>query len=137
MKRLAPIVLVLALAAAACGDDSSGGGTTPSSTVTKDSFNGTVQPGGSDFHNFTVAQNSQVDVTLTVAGPPDTIVMGVAVGTLSGSTCLPLAGGSVTTPSGSTPQLSGGVSPGTFCVVVYDVGNQTGSINYTVTVSHQ
>jgi hypothetical protein len=77
-----------------------------------------------------------VNVTLTAAGPPSTIVMGVGVGTPKDSGCVLLAGASTQTAAGAAVQLAGTVSAGTLCVQVYDVGNQTASVSYTVTVAH-
>ena len=135
MKRLVPLALVLALASAACSNNNAA--PPPSPTRTTDTFSGTVAVGGSDAHNFTVAASSQVDVTLTVATPPDGIVMGLGVGSPSDSTCTLFAGATQKTPAGASVQLSGGLSPGTFCVAVYDIGNQTAPVAYTATVSHQ
>ncbi len=134
----APLALVCALAAAGCGGGSSSTGTTttPSVTVKTDTFDGTVAIHGSDSHTFSVTQTGEVDVTLTAAGPPSTIVMGLGVGTSSDSTCTLLPGASTNTQAGSTAQLMGKVSAGTLCVQVYDVGNQTATVNYTVTVAH-
>jgi len=97
---------------------------------------GTVDVGSSDSKNFTVAQTGTVNVTLIAAGPPPTIFMGLGVGTPSGSACALLSGGATITPAGTTAQLSGTLTSGTYCVQVSDVGNQTSSINYTVTVAH-
>ncbi len=36
----------------------------------------------------------------------------------------------------ATPQLSGVSTAGTLCVNVYDIGNQTAPVTYTVTVAH-
>jgi len=36
----------------------------------------------------------------------------------------------------TTAQLSGTTSAGTLCVQVYDIGNQTAPVSYTVTVTH-
>lgn len=132
--RPAPLVLLLALGVAACGGDSST--TTPTPSTTTDTFTGTVPVGGSDAHNFTVAQSSGVDVTLTAAGPPDGIVMGIGVGS-GGSPCTLFAQASTRTSAGASAQLAGGLSPGTFCVSVFDVGNQTDPVTYTVTVAHR
>jgi len=134
MARFFPVALALVLASAACGGSSSS--TTPSTTTTTDTFNGTVAVGSADFHPFTVTTTGQVNVTLTAAGPPSTITMGIGVGLVSGSTCTIVAGGSVNTPAGTSAQLNGTVSPGTYCVQVFDIGNQTAPITYTVTVNH-
>ena len=47
-----------------------------------------------------------------------------------------LTGGSLVTPAGTTAQLSGTAAAGSYCIVVYDVGNQTSDITYSVTVTH-
>ena len=77
-----------------------------------------------------------MNVILTAAGPPATIFMGLGIGTPSGTTCTLLSGGSLATPAGSLAQLSGTAQAGTYCIAVYDVGNQTGDITYSVTVTH-
>ena len=104
--------------------------------ITTDTFSGTVNVGSQDIHTFTVSQNGEVDVTLTSAAPPSTIVMGVGVGVPNGSACTFVAGGSVQTAAGSTSQIYGIVSSGTYCVEVYDVGNATSSVTYSVNVAH-
>lgn len=134
MTRLLPAALALLVATAACGSSSST--TSPSTTTKTDTFNGTVAVGGADFHPFTVASTGAVAVTLTAAGPPATITMGIGVGLVNGSACTIVSGGSVNTPAGSAAQLNGTVSAGTYCVQVFDIGNQTAPVTYTVTVSH-
>ena len=143
MKRAQPsgawrfgcVALALALGAVSCKNSDST--TTPPSATTKtESFSGTVAVAGSDSHSFTVANAGKVDVTLTAAGPPATINMGVAIGTPGDNACNVLQGASTNTQAGSSPQLSGKVSPGTLCVQVYDNGNQTAPVTYTVTVAH-
>lgn len=121
---------------AGCNNNSSAtAATTPTVTRTTDTFTGTVQIAGSDFHSFPVATTGQIDVTLTAAGPPSTIVMGVSVGTPTDVKCTALAGASVNVSAGA-PGPSGLVSAGTLCVDVHDVGNQSAPVSYTVTVTH-
>ena len=136
-RRLA-IVCALAVGAftAACGNDAAATPSTPSVTRTTETFSGTVQVGGSDFHSFLVSATGPTDVTLTSAGPPATIVMGLALGTASDAGCTRLAGASVNTAAGSTPQLAGLTSAGSLCVQVRDVGNQSAPVTYSVSVAH-
>jgi hypothetical protein len=78
-------------------------------------------------------------VTLTTAGPPPTIWMGVGIGTPSATACgLISSSTSTVTPAGVTAQLTGTLAPGTYCVQVYDVGNISagGGVTYSVTVAH-
>ena len=123
----------------------SGGSTTTSpstataaATVTTDVFTGTVPVGGSDIHNFTVTlSNGQINVILTAAGPPSTIFMGLGVGTPNtDGSCSLFTGAAVTTQAGTQAQLSGTAQAGSYCVGLYDVGNQTADIRYSVTITH-
>jgi len=136
MKNLiaAAASLGLLVASAACSSNDT---TTTAPTTTKtESFNGTVQVRSSDMHTFTVAASGQVSVTLTAAGPPATIPMGIGIGTPGDSACGIITGASVTAAAGTNAQLTGVVSPGTLCVSVFDVGNQTAAVTYTVNVAH-
>ena len=141
-SRTAQIAGVIALAAsafaAACGGSSNPSTVTaPTGTVTTDTFNGTVQPGGSSINPFTVTVGGTVSVTLVSAGPPSTITMGLGIGNPSSTgTCSFLSGGTTVTQAGSTAQLSGTLAAGSYCVAVVDVGNAAGAITYTVTVAH-
>lgn len=138
-KRLVLAVIALLVAAAGCNSKSSpAAATTPSTVVTRtvDTFIGTVAVGGSDVHSFAVTVTGLIDVTLTAAAPPPAIVMGVSIGTPADGTCTALAGASVHASAGASAQLSGLTSPGTLCVDVHDVGNQTEPVSYTVTVTH-
>jgi len=133
-----PAILFLTLALVAAGCTKSTDSTTPTSptpTRTTDTLSGTVQVKGSDFKTFAVTTTGQVDVALTTAGPPSTITMGVGVGTTSGGACNLVAGSSALISAGGALP-TGIMSPGTYCVQVYDVGNQTAAVTYTVTVTH-
>ena len=136
MKVLVPLALIVALTAAACAGSTAATTTTPTAAKSTETFNGTVPVNGSDAHNFSVSAAGTVTVTLTVASPPDTVVMGVGIGTPAGTACASLTGASVNTAAGTTAQLSGLVTPGALCVRVYDVGNQTSAVSYTITVVH-
>lgn len=133
--RGAVLFVLLSIAMAGCGDDSQAPAT-PSVARTTDSFSGTVQVGSAAFHSFRVSTTGVTDVTLTSASPPATIVMGVAIGTVDDAGCTRLAGASVNTAAGSTPQLEGLTSVGTLCVQIRDVGNQTAPVSYSLTVLH-
>jgi hypothetical protein len=150
MTRSATLGLVLVTAAAlgtttACGGSGSSNTSAipaPSGTVVTDTFTGTVAlPVAGvlqvDSHNFTVTVAGGVSITLTAAGPPATITMGLGVGNpAADGTCSFLSGGTTQTPAGSTAQLSGTLAAGTYCVAVGDIGNALQPISYTVTVAH-
>jgi hypothetical protein len=99
-----------------------------------------VPVGGSDSHNFNVLlSNGQVNIILTQAGPPATIYEGLAIGTPSGSTCVipqGVAGAAVQTQASTVAQITFVLNAGTYCVLVYDVGNQTSALTYSVSVLH-
>jgi hypothetical protein len=138
---LACLIAAAALLAAGCStaSDSSSSSlpATPSSPLVTENFSGTVQIGSNDSHPFTVTSDGfQITIDLTTAGPPATITMGVGIGGLVAGTCQLLSGGSALTPAGATPQISGNIAAGQYCLMVYDVGNQSAPITYTVVVNH-
>jgi hypothetical protein len=130
--------LILVVTAAGCGSSSSDSTPTgPTANVTTENFSGSVDPSGKDVHQFNVTlSGGQVNVILTSAGPPSTIYMGLGVGSYADSNCTLLTNGSVVAQAGSTAQLSGTLNAGSFCVMVYDAGNQVATVNYAVTVNH-
>src|SRR5207253_2427173 len=135
------LTLSLALIVAACsGSNSSSTSTvtTPAATVNTETFTGTVPPNfGVDFKPFTVAQAGTISVTLTAAGPPPTIQMGLGVGTPSASACSVTSSGYTQTSAGTTAQLSfSSVAAGSYCVQVFDLGNALSPVTYSVTVAH-
>lgn len=135
--RFALAAIALLVGAAGCNNNSTTAATTTSTvTRTTDTFTGTVPIGGSDFHSFPVTVTGLIDVTLTAAAPPSAIVMGVSIGTPADGKCTALAGALAKASAGASAQLSGMASPGTLCVDVHDVGNQSAPVSYTVTVTH-
>jgi hypothetical protein len=134
---LVVVLIVAGWTAAACNSNS--GPTTspaPSAPSVTETFTGTVPVGGSDSHQFVVAQGGEVDVTLTAAGPPATIFMGIGLGAPSTATCPHTFGELRSVQAG--PNIAGNVflNAGTYCVDVFDVGNQAVPVTYTVTVAH-
>jgi hypothetical protein len=125
---------------AACNSDSSNNPLVPVvPPLTTTTYTGTVPVQGLFATSFTVNGQSELDVTLTAAGPPSNIVMGMFVGqppTTGSSACIALGNATVSTGAGTSPQLSGQVPAGVYCVQVFDIGNQTEPVNITVTVAH-
>ena len=142
--KLSLLVLAGALAAAGCStasDDSTSSSltstTAPTVAVVTENFSGTVQPGSNDTHSFIVTtNNAAITLALTSAGPPSTIAMGFGLGQMVAGSCQLLSGGYGTYAAATAPQLSGTIGSGTYCVMVYDVGNQSAAITYTVVVNH-
>ena len=142
MRRL--VCGLAIVVASGCGGNSSSNNssttaapTAPTAAVSNETFSGTVSVAGNDFHPFTVATTgATLSVTLTAAGPPSTIFMGLGLGAYNAPSCTLLNNAYLTTQAGAAAQLSGTAGAGAYCVIVYDVGNQTGPITYAVTVSH-
>jgi len=137
---LAVLTVTLVAAGACSSGDSNSALTTPTTstaTLITESFSGTVPVLGNDFHAFNVSQAGEVDAALITAGPPSTIVMGLAVGqppAANSTVCLPIGTADV---AGGASALGGTVATaGTYCVMVYDLGNATTPIAYTVSVRH-
>jgi len=135
------VVATLAIGISACNNDtdSTFAPTIVAPPSKTDTFSGTVAVKGSDSHPFTTSNYGAMSITLTAAGPPDTIVMGVGIGapaSVSDPTCLVYQNASQSTAAGAAPQLSGNIPAGSYCVNVFDVGNQTAAVNYSVTVVH-
>ena len=139
---------ILAGGAYGCSGSSSSSTASPSQTITSDILTGTVPPpvngvlqNSANF--FSVGQGGgTINVTLTSAIETlpggtllPTVTMGLAVGTGSPA-CTPLANAFVTAQAGSSPQLSGSVAAGTYCVLVSDVTGQVGPVAYAVAISH-
>jgi hypothetical protein len=135
--------LALAAAAAACDTtDPTLATTTPISPTnpTVENFNGTVNQGSSDAHSFAILLNGgTLSITLTAAGPPSNVSVGLGIGSPSGGLCTPFQNGSLVTTAGGSPQLSGQANAGSYCVTVFDPGGGfalPNAINYTITVAH-
>ncbi len=123
--------VVLGVLAAACGSSSSTTGATAAATT--DTFNGTVLAGNGDFQIFTVAQAGTVTATLVSLSPQTTITVGFGIGQPTSGTC----GLLTSTDSAHVGNvLSGPLTPGSYCVAIYDVGNIQSSDTYAITVNH-
>jgi hypothetical protein len=139
MKRLA--LIGAAAMAVACGGSTSSPSvvTTPAATVTTETFTGTVQVAGQNVHTFTVTTPGTISITMTSAGPPSTITMGLGLGNPSAAgTCIFISGATTQAiASTTTPHLSGTLtSSGAYCVAIADIGNAAVPIAYSITVSH-
>jgi hypothetical protein len=136
MRSLVSFALVVPLLLTTLACDNSSGSPTLAPATNSETFTGTVQVGGVDFHAFTVAKDGNVTITLTAAGPPATITMGLGIGTPGNNACSILPADATPTTAGTAAQLSGALAAGNYCVEVFDIGNQLGPITYSVTVAH-
>jgi len=152
VKRRSQIIgalaAMLAVSSLACSGDSSSSTlpTTPTNAVS-DTLFGTVPAAvngapQSTFNTFNSGAGT-VSVTLTsaVETMPDgsklaNVVVGVGLGSPSGSSCTLLANAFSPAQPSSTVVLSGTVAAGTYCVQLSDVTNQLGPVSYAVVVNH-
>jgi hypothetical protein len=96
-----------------------------------------VSVSGAAFYSFTVTQYGTVNVSLTsVSGQfvPSTVTIGLGLGTPDGEGCSTTT--SISTPSGTGPQLTGAYNPGVYCVRVSDVGNLFSAARFSLTIAY-
>jgi hypothetical protein len=139
MKALSGSILAIALVTGACAEPPATESLTrpdvpPARLV---SFTGTLQPSGINSHAFSVTQAGTVEVTLLGVGSPEVsqpITVGLGIGTVSGGGAC-LLSQSVSTQGGTRAQIIGTGQEGALCVSIFDVGNLTKPITYTITVA--
>jgi hypothetical protein len=140
MKRTLSAVLGVALLTAGCADPIVPASPTPVLATISESFNDTLLVLGTNSHPFTVQQIGGLKVSISTATP--TVAIGLALGTPSIGSCAVIERITVVPNAQEPPavpavHLSGNASvAGPFCVLVYDVGNLTEPITYTVNVLH-
>jgi hypothetical protein len=113
----------------ACG----GSSTSPSGTPKTDTITGVLSATGSSAESVLVNGTGDMVVQLTSLSPQSTITVGLGVGLPSGSNCGILEYND-SAKVGSLLSLP--VSNGIYCWILVDTGNVSGSVNYTVTVTH-
>ncbi len=126
-RVLGMMVALMALASVGCG-----GGLASPSDFSTEVFTGTLAVGGSSTHQFAVVRNGEVNVTVRQVLP--TVTFGAVIGQVSGGQCLYNAAAGQFVTQGS--QMNGQLTPGSYCVVVFDVGVLPSSISYTLAVTH-
>jgi hypothetical protein len=91
---------------------------------------------GTASRSFTVSQGGTVSVRLESINPLPGAVVGLGIGIPrpDGSGCS--LGRSLNTAAGSTAQITGGIDTGSYCVKIYDVGNLTTLVNFSISVVH-
>jgi hypothetical protein len=138
-RSLLALLVIAAFSAAAC-DNSGTTATSPTVPLKSETFTGTIAVvgGSSTGINFTASAAGEVDVTISSLGPPATIAMGLALGVPStvDTSCAITTGSGTQVQASATPLVSSVPSAGPYCLRLFDVGQMTGPINYTITVAH-
>ena len=106
--------------------------TTPTTSPVTETFASQLVVGGSSSRSFTAVKAGTATVTLVSAGPPSTVKVGFGIGVpdVLGSGCLFTR--SAETAAGTSFSLP--VDAGTYCVRVYDIGQLTSSITFSITI---
>jgi hypothetical protein len=138
MRRTSRAIgLALLVLASACSD--SGTTTTTPAPITgpfTDIFTSIIYPGGFSAHSFSATDAGTITVTLTNAGPPNNVVMGLGIGVPNfGPGCSLTT--SVNVPAGPAPQITIAADAGSYCIAIFDAGNNipTGEA-FSITTVH-
>jgi hypothetical protein len=133
MKRILWAVLGAALFTAGCADPVAPTTPTPAVPTVTDIFSDTLLVLGANTHQFTVAAVGGVKVSLASLQPG--ALVGLGVGTPSTGSCSVID--HIQAVAGAAVQLSGTATvPGSYCVVIYDLGNLVEPTAYTINVLH-
>ncbi|HEY6212332.1 MAG TPA: hypothetical protein VIW45_08605 [Vicinamibacterales bacterium] len=126
---------LLATLCAACSDPVPPATPTPADATISEPFTGTLNPFGTNKHDFTVSQIGRLQVTVNSIVPSAAIGISVGTPSVATGTCLAING--LTAVGGPNVQISGTATiTGSFCLSVTDVGNLVEPVTYTVTVVH-
>lgn len=140
MRRLLPVILLLALATslAGCNDSTTSPSTTtttvPAASTTTETFSATLHLNGSEVFNFTATTGGTVVITLT-AIPDGTPPVGVSLGTWTGTACQVVIDNA---NAAKAAVVTGTVtSAASLCARVYDAhGTIATPADFTITVGH-
>jgi hypothetical protein len=125
-------LLCAVLCAAACDDSTLSTATTPT-TITTQTFTGTLSVNGGKTEQFATTGRGPVNATLTSVNP-DTAIIGVSIGVWNGISCQLVQINDQAMQGAVVSATVSGV--GNLCLRVYDPGKLTGPVDYSVDVSH-
>jgi len=109
-------------------------GTVPTTpTQQTDIFSSELTLNGSAMHTFGNAVTGSLSLLLSNAGGSDKVVR-VGLGAWDGSACRLYT--TVDTSAGSATQLTATADPSVYCTTVADIGNLTGPVPFSVTITH-
>jgi hypothetical protein len=133
MKRIPALALGLSLLTAACADPVAPVTPTPVAPTITETFSDTLLQFGNNLHRFEVKQVGGMKVTISNIQPRVTIGFGVGTPGVAGCTLIR----DMKATDGATTELAGTASvTGPFCIAVFDGGEITEPVTYTVTVLH-
>jgi hypothetical protein len=112
-----------------------GSSTTAPALIATINYVSRIQEHGSAWRSFPVTTAGDVLVQLTSVTQTDAI-MGLGLGTVNGSDCA-VTQSVQTAANGTTssPQITTSVPVGTYCVKLYDIGNLTTIVDFSITIT--
>jgi hypothetical protein len=140
MTRRTRAIVVLSMFAAACSEPATSVTGPTVITVSTEHFTGTLVVRGAKFFSFGVTQGGgTVSVMLASVTSPATgaalpHALGLGLGIPAGTGCA--LSHSLTTPASLTTQLSTSLTPGIYCVSVYDPGTLPMDVNFALRFLH-
>ena len=131
--RFAGVLIVAALVTVSCG-----GVVDPSQNVTS-TFSGTLEPypsaNSSKLFTFTTSKSGEFSVKITALAPNTNVFLDTLYGqSVSADSCSPFQDNQFSVLN--TTSLSGAITPGTWCVVIRDIGRLTANEDFTLGVAH-
>lgn len=130
------LALPLVLAAAACDNALDNLPLTPDPVTVTETFTGSININGAATHTFFTSATGATTATLTSLGENPPALIGLSMGTWSGSTCsLILTNDRAVVTSVVTGTVT--TLGGSLCVRIYDVGSLTGPVSYEIRVEHK
>jgi hypothetical protein len=136
MRVLAAVAFVVTgLMAGSCG------GIIDPSKNTVDTFNDTLPIAGRKAHSFSSSKTGEISVKITALAPISNTYVGIIWSqALSDGTCSPDTIGGIYQQNAfaqlGLPAISGQITEGKYCLIVYDSVTLAQAETYTVTVSH-
>ena len=91
-----------------------------------------LQPKAFAWRTIEINGRGNATVQLSSVSPQLDGVVGLGFAPFDGNDCVPTE--SVETGSGAAPQISVAVTPGTYCVRVWELGNFTADWTFTITI---
>jgi hypothetical protein len=136
--------MALATAASACGGSNNPTAAQPTVTVTAtpqaELFEGTLAVGGAAFFSFTVQATGDADAmmasvtTSPAPGMSTGVALGMAIGSPLGTDCTVIK--AVVAAAALQSPLVSNLTPGIYCIRVYDVGTLSAPVNFAVRIVH-
>jgi hypothetical protein len=124
---------LLAAVLAACGGSDNPNPTAPTVDTVTEQFSGTLTVNGAQTHTFTVPRQGGILAVLADL-TPDGGVVGFQLGTQNGTLCTAVI--SADTAAEGTRIVGATSTSGEICVRIYDVGQLSAPVEYTIQVEY-